>query len=182
MSTILSEKIIKCTGCDKSLKVPNSRLEVSRSVKCPNCGCSIFVNFVDEYASESPASSQPSPTNESETIYGGEQHSTGAYLEYEGMKYYIDQDVTVVGRRAGTSTADLQIDSQDMYMGRHHAVITRKTDFTGNTVYSLKCKDAKNGLTVNNIPVGQSGETVLLDGANIRMGHTVVVFRLLTES
>lgn len=179
MSTILSEKIIKCTGCGKSLKVPNSRLEVSRSVKCPNCGCPLFVNFVDEYGSETP--SEPSSQDGGETVYGSTQAS-GAYLEYEGMRYDIEQDVTVVGRRAGTSTADIQIDSQDMYMGRHHAVITRKTDFSGNTAYSLKCKDAKNGLTVNNIPVGESGVTVLLDGANIRMGHTVVVFRLKTES
>lgn len=181
MSAILSEKIIKCTDCGKTLKVPNKNLEVAKSIKCPNCGCPRLVNFVDEHSTDAPQTDVQEETNNTETIYGGEGRSASgqACLEYDGMKYPIEQDMTVVGRRAGTSMADIQIDSQDMYMGRHHAVITRKRDFTGNTVFSLKCKDAKNGLTVNNIPVGENGETVLLDGANIRMGHTVVVFRLV---
>lgn len=174
MSTILSEKIIKCPHCDKGLKVANSKLEVAKSVKCPVCGNMLLVNFVDDNAPE-----PEEQDNGSQTIYqdGPAPASDNAYLEYDGMRYKIEREVSVIGRRAGTSTADIQIDSQDMYMGRHHAVITRKTDFSGNTVYSLKCKDAKNGLTVNNIPVGENDETILLDGANIRMGHTVVVFR-----
>lgn len=179
MSVILSEKIIKCTDCGKTLKVPNKSLEVAKNIKCPNCGCPRLVNFVDEHAGENPQPTADMQTGADDQLTQYGQSASGqAYLEYDGMKYEIQQDVTVVGRRAGTSTADIQIDSQDMYMGRHHAVITRKKDYTGNTVYSLRCKDAKNGLTVNNIPVGDNGETVLLDGANIRMGHTVVVFRL----
>lgn len=176
MSNILSEKIIKCTGCGQGLKVPNSALVVAKTVKCPKCGTSLLVNFVDSQTAEpgQPAKDE----NSNETVYGSglTNDNSTAWLEFEGMKYYINNPVSVVGRRAGTSTADIQIDTTDMYMGRHHAVITKKTDFSGNTVYTLKRKDAKNGLSVNNIPVAEQEETVLLSGAAIRMGHTVVVF------
>ena len=175
MSNILSEKIIKCTGCGQGLKVPNTALVVAKTVKCHKCGTSLLVNFVD---SQKADSEQPATDESNETVYGSglTNDNSSAWLEFEGMKYYINNPVSVVGRRAGTSTADIQIDTTDMYMGRHHAVITKKTDFSGNTVYTLKRKDAKNGLSVNNIPVGDQEETVLLSGAAIRMGHTVVVF------
>ena len=176
MSNILSEKIIKCTGCGQGLKVPNSALVVAKNVKCPKCGESLLVNFIDSQTENSDKTSENE--NEGQTVYGGGQNASNtiAWLEFEGMKYYIEKPVSVVGRRAGTSTADIQIDTTDMYMGRHHAVITMKSDFSGNTVYTLKRKDAKNGLSVNNIPVAEQEETVLLSGAEIRMGHTVVVF------
>ena len=177
MSNILSEKIIKCTGCGQGLKVPNSALVVAKTVKCPKCGASLLVNFVDSQTANTNESDDNG--NEGQTVYGGEQNTsnTTAWLEFQGMKYYIDKPVCIVGRRAGTSTADIQIDTADMYMGRHHAIITMKTDFSGNTVFTLKRKDAKNGLSVNNIPVAEQEETVLLSGAEIRMGHTVVVFK-----
>lgn len=175
MSNILSEKIIKCTGCGQGLKVPNSALVVAKTVKCPKCGASLTVSFIDSQ----PETAGKSDDNQSdiETIYGPGQNNATAWLEFQGMKYYIDKPVCVVGRRAGTSTADIQIDTADMYMGRHHAIITMKTDFSGNTVFTLKRKDAKNGLSVNSIPVAEQEETVLLSGAEIRMGHTTVVFK-----
>ena len=178
MSNILSEKIIECTGCGQKMKVPNSALVVAKKVKCPKCGTPLMVSFIDSQTANNEKTTEDG--NDSQTVYGGGINSNNAtaWLEFEGMKYYIEKPVSVIGRRAGTSTADIQIDTPDMYMGRHHAIITMKTDFSKNTVYTLKRKDAKNGLSVNNIPVGEQEETVLLSGAEIRMGHTIVVFKV----
>lgn len=171
MSNILTEKIIKCSGCGQALKIPNSRREIVKTVNCPKCHCPLVVNFIDESA----PNNKPDETEDPDD--GGTVYKTDPYVEFNGIKYYLKKDENVIGRRASTSMADIQIDSNDMYMGRHHAVITKKRDRYGNTVYSLKCKDAKNGLSVNNIPVGATEEVNLLNGANIRMGRTVIVFK-----
>jgi hypothetical protein len=42
----------------------------------------------------------------------------------------------------------------------------------------LRAQDAKNGLSVNNIELSQSDQVKLLNGAEIKMGNTVVRFRM----
>ena len=83
----------------------------------------------------------------------------------------------MIGRKASTSNADIQFETSDLYMGRHHALVNKLTDYAGNSVCTIKCHEAKNGITVNDIPLSPSDEINLLDGARVRMGRSVVVFR-----
>ena len=164
---MLSEKIVSCGKCGQKLKIPNKNNESARQVQCPVCHNGIFVSFIEE------------ATDELQTVYGppfqGNNAGTGScpYLYYNGMKHFLEKEVMVIGRKAQTSTADIQIATSDMYMGRHHAVITK----IGHDTCTLKAKDAKNGLSVNDIAIGVNDEVNLLDGAEIKMGHTVMVFR-----
>ena len=165
---MLSEKIVSCGKCGQKLKIPNKNNEAARHIQCPVCHNGIFVSFIEE------------ATIESETVYGpapipgdNVNSSSCPYLFYNGMKHFLEKEVMVIGRKAQTSTADIQIATSDMYMGRHHAVITK----IGNDTCTLKAKDAKNGLSVNDIALGANDEVNLLDGAEIKMGNTKMVFR-----
>ncbi len=163
---ILTEKIVTCSTCKKKLKIPNKLSESARQVTCPVCKTPLFVNF---YVEESPE------RGEMQTIYGP-MTAEKPYIEYNGIKHYLEAQVTVIGRKAKTSTADIQIDTDDMYMGRHHAIITKRTGPSGFTTCSLRPKDAKNGLSVNDIELNSADEVDLFDGARIKMGNTVMVF------
>ena len=166
---ILSEKIITCSGCKKKLKIPNKHNEAARQVKCPVCQNVLYVNFI----------SNDTESGNGSTVYGPPVNGSGKdnpYLIFDGHKYFLEKNVSVVGRKANTSTADIQIETNDRYMGRHHAVITKRTDQIGNFTCTLKSKDAKNGLCVNGIEILPNDEVNLLDGASIKMGNTTVVF------
>ena len=167
---ILKEKIVTCPGCKKKLKIPNKHLESARQVRCPVCQYVLFVNFISDEAEEVEGSS---------TVYGPPVKHMGnekPYLAFEGKIYFLEESVNIIGRKASTSTANIQIDTNDRYMGRHHAVITKRTDQIGNFICTLKPKDAKNGLCVNGIELTANDEVNLLDGASIKMGNTMMVF------
>ena len=163
---ILTEKIVACSNCKKTLKIPNKLRESARQVSCPACRTPLFVNFFVEDPEE-PAGGA--------TVYGpiGQEKP---YIEHNGNKYFLEAQTTVIGRKAKTSTADIQIETDDMYMGRHHAIITKRTGPSGICTCSLRPKDAKNGLSVNDIELTERDEVDLFDGARIRMGNTVMVF------
>ncbi len=163
---MLSEKVVSCGKCGQKLKIPNKYNEAARQVQCPVCHNGIFVSFIEAVAEDL------------QTVYGPVQENGGnsgscPYLYYNGTKHFLEKDVMVIGRKAQTSSADIQISTSDMYMGRHHAVITR----IGNDTCTLKAKDAKNGLSVNGIAIGANDEVNLLNGAEIKMGNTIVIFR-----
>lgn len=188
MNNILTEKTVRCSSCDQLLKILNTRQLAARQVKCPKCGETIFINFVEDDISPVSEPHAASATNEDETshtIYtkeGGSgsddsPSSPTPYFEFGGQKYPIEKSRSVIGRKASTSNADIQFETSDLYMGRHHALVNKLTDYAGNSVCTIKCYEAKNGITVNDIPLSPSDEINLLDGARVRMGRSVVVFR-----
>ncbi len=170
---ILKEKIVICNKCKTRLRVPNRLLEAARQTACPKCKNMLFVNFIEEGNGDDAEDEAEDPT-----VLGGKFGSAPTpYLEFNGNKYYIEKKNTVIGRKAATSNADIQLDTNDMYMGRHHAEII-KTDYYGTCNCILKAKDAKNGLSVNGIEMSNNDAVKLLDGAHIKMGNTVVAFRI----
>jgi len=171
-TNILQEKRVVCSGCKKTLRIQNRKMELSSQLICPVCKSPVFVSFLADNIQEANAVNSENPTIYSPT------HSFKPYIEYNGSKYYIEKDVTVIGRKASTSTADIQLESNDMYMGRHHAAIIKGIDSMGCQSCMLRAQDAKNGLSVNNIELSQSDQVKLLNGAEIKMGNTVVRFRM----
>lgn len=169
---MLIEKIINCSGCGQLLKLPNKNQVAVRQLQCPKCGKLLVVSFLEEDKHKDAAEEDGTVCDPS-----ADPSNPCPYIEFEGNRYYLTRPVNVIGRRATTSSADIQLPTRDMYMGRHHAVIARKTDETGNNVCTLKAKDAKNGLSVSNINVGPDDEIKLLDGAIIKMGKSYIIYR-----
>ncbi len=170
---MLIEKIINCSGCGQLLKLPNKNQVAVRQLQCPKCGKLLVVSFLED---DKRKTAEP---EEEGTVCapGGDTSKPCPYVEFEGKRYFLTRTTNVIGRWASASAADIQLQTRDMYMGRHHAVINRKTDETGNIVYTLSAKDAKNGLSVNGIKVGTDDEIKLLDGAIIEMGKSFIIYR-----
>ena len=158
---MLNEKIINCSSCNQLLKIPNKKQVAVRQIQCPKCGNSIIVSFLEESAG--PTKTAPATDDSGDTIYGTLGENLKACIEFNGRKYPIEKDENIIGRQASTSHADIQLPT---------------TDMTGNTVCTLRCADAKNGLAVNDMPVEERDEVVLLDGAKITMGRSVVIYRI----
>lgn len=87
-----------------------------------------------------------------------------------GDVYAITKDQTVVGRKANSSTADIQIPS-NRYMSRQHIVITNTKG-----QYHMKCAQPTNLPFVNGVKIPLGGSILLKDGDRISLGQCVAVW------
>jgi DNA-binding response OmpR family regulator len=81
-----------------------------------------------------------------------------------GLEFLLTDDVTTLGRAAGC-----QVVIESDFASRRHAQILRRDES-----YWLRDLNSKNGILLNNELV--TAETLLVDGAEIRIGETVFQF------
>ena len=112
---------------------------------------------------EQPAAAEPAPGLTHSRTVQIKGTDLNPRLVIDGRNYPLTQPTTRIGR--GTDV-DIRID--DPGVSRHHAEITLGTDFT------LRDLDSTNGTYVDGIAVKV---TALYDGAEVRLGTTVVEFR-----
>ena len=108
-------------------------------------------------------------------------HNETAQLEYNGHIYRLSEGKNIVGRKAITSTANIQVETLDRYMSRQHISIT-VTTLPDQTVKALLSNyQNKNQTLVNDQPI-VAGDTIrLIDGNRIKMGRTTVTFKLVKQ-
>ena len=82
-----------------------------------------------------------------------------------------------LGRLSSDSNAKIKI-APDMSMSRIHAGM-RTTKINGQVVYQITSVKNENPVYVNNQPVGKGKACSLKNGDQIRMGDTIITFRLL---
>ena len=82
-----------------------------------------------------------------------------------------------LGRLSSDSSAKIKI-APDMSMSRIHAGM-RTTQKNGQIVYQITSVKNENPVYVNNQPVGKGKACSLNNGDQIRMGDTIITFRLL---
>lgn len=159
------------------MRVPNKKQEAVRNINCPKCKNPLFISFIPD--SSICQTNNETQDNNADTIYinqeGVKAHS--GYLDIEGVRYDITKDISIIGRKASTSKADIQIATNDMYMGRQHAVITRNNGALEGTLFTIRDYQSKNGLTVDGIQVGGNIETPIVNGSRIKMGNTTIIFK-----
>ena len=109
-------KIVRCKNCNAELQVPNPNNEAVRVVQCPFCRIGLRVVFKKIYV--------PPVDEEPGTVLGGGEinKSTKAVLVCNGKEYPLRLGKNVVGRKASTSKADVQIDTDDLTMSRSHSI------------------------------------------------------------
>ena len=179
----MKKELVKCNSCGVTLEVLRRNEEASRVIRCPNCSHQLRVVF------------QQSRQDEAETVYGGQPGQTSRADSHDegrtvlaspttmknGKLYYGNQYYTlrmgsnVIGRKADTSHADVQIDTADKYMSRHHSLIkmTRVADGRLKALIS----NYQNKVTyVNGMQLLDNDEVGLLHGTQIRMGKTIIKY------
>lgn len=98
-------------------------------------------------------------------------------LVCDGTSYLLSEGVNIVGRQSQSSKATIQIATDDRYMSRNHSRLTVANLPDGLKV-TISNYENKNGTFVNDQELMDGEEIRLTDGDEIKMGHTIVTFKL----
>lgn len=200
----METKRIKCPSCGVLLDVRNSQNEAVKMITCPQCKAQLKVMFSQqhaatpqsfgetEYVGNSNGETQyvnrdngetryvghsSSPSQSDETILAGKKEEvTPGYLLYGGQKYPLGFGNNVIGRKATTSQATVQIATNDRYMSRQHLAIQVCKVSTDNVRVVVSNYHNKNASYVNGELLNEGDQLVLTEGSIIKMGNTTVVY------
>ena len=177
-------KRIQCPNCGVVLDVRNSKMEDEKLITCPQCKAVLKVRFRHEAPLEAKTV-LGGGYNGGETQLGGLKGTTqlasapntkSCCLCVDGRSYPLSIGLNMVGRKAPSSQASLQIETDDRYMSRRHAKIEVK-EVVGIRQAIISNDQNKNATYVDGQEL-QSGDAVILrDGSEIIMGKTHVIFK-----
>lgn len=183
-------KRITCPQCKATLNVKFKRQN-------PQVPLEAHTYLAGNQPKQTGGETQYGPTaNNGETQLGGNYNGNGetmlpgcgspssvderkkeAVLKVGSETYPLSIGVNIVGRKATTSQASVQIETSDRYMSRQHAkiVVTRMPDGKLRTVISNDHN--KNISTIDGQDLLQGDAIVLSDGDRIVMGETTVIYK-----
>ena len=194
----MGEIKIKCPTCGKVLRLQEMPNINAATFTCPNCKdkhivgkCQRFVpqrsNEETQYGNASSTSSYSDETlignqsgkNNDETMVGGikTQHIVGKLVDNMNRIYQLTLGNNTIGRKASTSSATIQVVTNDLTMSRSHAVIDVR-NIGGQILHILKNGANKNPSYINDTLINQQDQLVLNNGDRIRMGKTTLIFKL----
>lgn len=174
----MQTKTIICPICKSTLNVNNSKNEHVKIIKCPVCASQLRVKFEMEETADDDSDTDYSSFNTDKTIIPDKLMFSKAYLVFEGTRYELSEGRNIVGRKAKSSTADVQIDSGDLYMSRSNSVINVRKTNMGLVVSVANCEN-KNPILVGKVKLQDNDEFALKNGDTITMGRTIL--KLLLE-
>lgn len=189
----MQTKRIKCPKCGVVLDVKNSQNETVKQITCPSCKTILQVKFQLQQepieAKTFYAPPKQSADNGATQLVGGnfgatqlvmssKKETSKASIQYGGVGYPLEEGRNIVGRKASTSTATVQIETADRYMSRQHCSITVTTLPDGTKKAVLSNYQNKNQTTIDGQPIETGDSIRLTDGNSITMGHTTVTFKL----
>lgn len=201
----METKRIKCPSCGVLLDVKNSQNEAVKMITCPQCKAQLRVNFSSQQpnAANSPLVGetqyvnpnagetqyvnrdngetryvgQSSSVNPDETVLAGKQSvASPGYLTFGGQKYPLEFGNNIIGRKASTSTATIQIATDDRYMSRQHLIINVIKVSVDKVRVVASNYHNKNASYVNGQLLNEGDQLILTDGSTIKMGNTTVVY------
>ena len=166
---------IKCPGCEVVLRVTNSKDEPEKRFACPKCGKRIVVPFY-KLKPEDGETQLDGKEGSQSTQMCGDDILQSCYLLHEGKQYDLAIGSNTVGRLVSTSIADVQIDTDDLFMSREHAVINVRRLPNGSLKIDISNFKNKNTTKVNGMLLEHDDAIVLHDDDTIEMGSTSLSF------
>lgn len=184
----MNEIKIKCPTCGKVLRLQDAPNIDAAFFTCPVCKEKHIVGKCQRYVE------QPKPIAPSceETQYfgasaqqsGGDETRIGALpiarvgmlVDNKGASYHLYSGINTIGRKATTSSASIQIATDDRTMSRSHAIIEVR-NAGGQTIHILRNGANKNPSYLNGSLIGQQDQFILNNGDQIKMGNTELIFK-----
>ena len=166
---------IKCPECGVVLRVTNSKDEPEKRFACPKCSKRIVVPFY-KLKPEDGETQLDGKEGIQSTQMCGDDMLQSCYLMHEGKEYELSIGSNTVGRHASTSIADVQIDTDDLFMSREQAVINVRRLPNGGLKTDISNFKNKNTTKVNGHLLEHDDAIVLHDGDTIEMGSTTLSF------
>ncbi len=185
----MSEIKIKCPTCGKVLRLLDAPNIDAASFTCPVCKERHIVGncqrYVEQQKPASPSSEetqygfvQSSPSGGDETrICSVPSGQIGTLVDDMGRTYQLYMGINTIGREAGSSTASVQITTDDRTMSRSHAIID-VSYAGGKTIHILRNGANKNPSYLNGTVIGPQDQLVLNHGDRLRMGNTELTFKI----
>ena len=171
----MQEVKIKCPHCQTALKVMNPDNLAEKAIKCPQCNTSLMVKF--NAGGNAPTPPRRPENDEGETVISQtnatRQHF---YLKVEDKTYQLSEGVNTIGRHANTSSATIQIDTDDHKMSRHHAQIEVMRYPSGIYRVLINNWQNKNMTWVNGVELKEDETIILKNGSRVTMGTTDMFF------
>lgn len=193
---------IKCPTCGKVLRLQDAPNINAASFTCPVCHEKHVVGqcqrVVDQPKSAAPMGEEtqygPAPKQsygEETRIFSGGGYTTGEetsigqapsanvgkLVDANGAIYPLRIGNNILGRKAASSMASIQIATNDRTMSRSHAVI-EVSQAGGQMLHIIKNDENKNPSYLNGTLIGQQDQLVLNNGDRLRMGNTELTFKL----
>ena len=202
----MSEIRIKCPTCGKVLRLNETPTINKATFTCPNCKEKHIVGNCQRYTPAPPKPAAPSAdetrygnmasaqrqggdetryagyrsgaTSGDETLVGAPpQPKVGMLVDSNGTAYQLAIGFNTIGRKASSSTASVQIATDDRTMSRNHAVIEVQ-NAGGKLLHILKNGANKNPSYHNNALIAPGDQLILNNGDRIKMGETILMFKI----
>lgn len=171
--------IIECPDCGMKMSFNEVNGYQNMMVRCPKCGkhdkAGMFRNITP--AQQQYAHNPQQNFNHGHTVIRPKGAMDPGQLRVIATNQVLrlSPGMNTIGRRAMTSTASIQIDTQDMYMSRSHVRIDVKQ--MGNTfAHHLVEIKATNKVRYNGMPLGAGDILPLKYGDRLILGNTELIF------
>lgn len=190
----MNEIKIKCPTCGKILRLADAPNISQATFTCPVCRekhtvgkcLRIAESPVGNSGEETRIGGSSSAIGEETRIAGGgdetrigsapQQRAAGHLVDNNGRCYRLSLGINTIGRKASTSTATVQICTDDRYMSRSHAVIEVR-QMGGQVVHLLKNGANKNPSYLNGSLIGVHDQLILNDDNRLIFGKTELIFK-----
>lgn len=177
-------RLVKCESCGKMVSIPQKDNEPIRIVRCPNCSHQLRAVFGSQqtgsketvYGGWIANNSQPNISDEEGTVYAPHKNVSKGMLKYNGRLYQLHSGNNVIGRKAPTSDADIQIETTDKHMSREHITIKMTRVANGSLKALVSC--CKKDLTtiVGSQSISVNDTVVLTNGTTLKLGQSLIVY------
>lgn len=179
---------IKCPTCGKILRVADSPKIDNSTFTCPVCkekhkvgNCQRYVEppkqkIVSEETQYGFASSSSADTDATQYIGAPTPAAIGYLLDGAGRKYQLSSGINTVGRKGTTSKATVQIEVDNNFMSRNHAIIEVKVA-GGQTLHIIRNDANKNPSYLNGKIIEADDQLILNDGDRLKFGKTELTFK-----
>jgi DNA-directed RNA polymerase subunit RPC12/RpoP len=178
------KKLVKCDSCGVTLEVPQRKEEPYRDIHCPNCNHQLHVEFKETvrqiaetiYGGQPGRVSRAGSHADGETVLAAPKAAISGKLKVGLQQYPLRMGNNVVGRKAASSQANVQIVTDDKYMSRQHSLIKVSKVADGSLKALISNYQNKHTTYVNGMELLAGDEVQLLNGALIKMGITTIKY------
>lgn len=181
---------IKCKNCQTNLVVPvkEDMFGKSISIRCKKCNEIIPLKIPKEEVFKKKQNQQSSQQNSGTQTVINTITTTEIYIELHAVpngntrlqKFDVDQARMTIGRKnmAGPRyRPDLEVDTEDKYMSKVHAVFSRK----GKNAFTIADLNSTNGTWLNGEKLHPNDEEYLENGDLLKIGRTEFSVKLVSN-
>lgn len=173
---------IKCPNCGVILTVKYFQGIEAKAITCPVCK---KTNIYTDYKKPVSPNKQTQANHGEDTTSLNEKTQPGQSpiggigriaLPEIGKYYQLKTGLNIIGRKAQTSSANIQLDTDDRTMSRSHCAIEVKKLSNGGYIHYLSNSKNKNATYVNGQKLEDGDRIILQGGENIKLGNSTIKF------